>query len=208
MFLPVRARFRFGPRMVWGIIGRDRVHYLQGWRMASGLHQLIDAHYQALYRYAYRLTGSSADADDLTQETFSKALARLPQLREPDRAKAWLFRILRNAYLHRVRDEQRHKVIPLDAVGDLADRPTDEIPDIDPARLQEALNELDEVFRTPLILFYFEEFSYRDIAEQMELPIGTVMSRLARAKAYLRTQLISTTDVDAAETHEGSSRVR
>jgi len=157
---------------------------------ASGLPQLIDAHYEALYRYAYRLSGSAADAEDLTQETFGKALARLPQLREPDRAKAWLFRILRNLYLHKVRDQKRHKVVPLDAVGDLVGRDgAPEMPEIDPAKLQQALNELDESFRTPIILFYFEEFSYRDIAEQMELPIGTVMSRLARAKAYLRSRL-------------------
>jgi RNA polymerase sigma-70 factor (ECF subfamily) len=157
---------------------------------AGGLHQLIDAHYEALYRYAYRLSGSAADAEDLTQETFGKALARLPQLREPDRAKAWLFRILRNLYLHQVRDEKRHRAVPLDAVGDLAGPggPA-EFPEIDPAKLQHALNEMDEAFRTPIILFYFEEFSYRDIAEQMELPIGTVMSRLARAKAFLRTRL-------------------
>ncbi len=157
---------------------------------SGGLHHLIDAHYEALYRYAYRLSGSAADAEDLTQETFGKALARLPQLREPDRARAWLFRILRNLYLHKVRDQKRHKVVPLDAVGDLADRDTDqEMPEIDPAKLQQALNELDEAFRTPIILFYFEEFSYRDIAEQMDLPIGTVMSRLARGKAYLRNRL-------------------
>ncbi len=156
---------------------------------AGGLHQLIDAHYEALYRYAYRLTGSAADAEDLTQESFGKALARLPQLRDPEKAKGWLFRILRNAYLHRVRDQKRHRVVPLDAVGDLPERPPEDMPDIDPARLQQALNELDETFRTPLILFYFEEFSYRDIAEQMDLPIGTVMSRLARGKAYLRTRL-------------------
>src|SRR5215213_560014 len=123
--------------------------------MASpgGLHQLIDAHYEALYRYAYRLSGTAADAEDLTQETFGKAVSRLPQLREPGRAE----------------DETT--------------------PEIDPARLQKALDELDEGFRTPIILFYFEEFSYRDIAEQMDLPIGTVMSRLARAKAYLRAKL-------------------
>jgi RNA polymerase sigma-70 factor (ECF subfamily) len=156
---------------------------------AGGLHALIDAHYEALYRYAYRLTGSAADAEDLTQEAFGKAFARLAQLREPDRAKAWLFRILRNLYLHKVRDEKRHRVVPLDAVGDLPNRDADEPPEIDSAKLQQALDELDEGFRTPLILFYFEEFSYRDIAEQMELPIGTVMSRLARAKAYLRAKL-------------------
>jgi len=172
---------------------------------AGGLPQLIDAHYEALYRYAYRLSGSSADAEDLTQETFGKALAHLPQLREPDRAKAWLFRILRNLYLHRVRDQKRHKVIPLDAVGDLAQRDCEEpMPEIDPTRLQQALNELDETFRTPIILFYFEEFSYRDIAEQMELPIGTVMSRLARAKTYLRTRLAPALDRDGVS-HEESA---
>jgi RNA polymerase sigma-70 factor (ECF subfamily) len=160
---------------------------------AGGLHELIDAHYQPLYRYAFRLTGTAADAEDLTQETFGKAMARLPQLRDPDRAKAWLFRILRNAYLHKVRDQKRHRVVPLDAVGDVAeDRPADDTPDVDPAKLQQALNDLDETFRTPIILYYFEEFSYRDIAEQMDLPIGTVMSRLARAKGYLRTRLAST----------------
>jgi RNA polymerase sigma-70 factor (ECF subfamily) len=156
---------------------------------AGGLHALIDAHYEALYRYAYRLTGSAADAEDLTQEAFGRALTRMGQLREPERVKAWLYRILRNLYLHKVRDEKRHRVVPLDAVGDLPGRAADEPPDIDPAKLQQALDELEEGFRTPLILFYFEEFSYRDIAEQMELPIGTVMSRLARAKAYLRAKL-------------------
>src|SRR3569832_720209 len=106
---------------------------------SGGLPQLIDAHYEALYRYAYRLSGSAADAEDLTQETFGKALARLPQLRAPDRAKAWLFRILRNAYLHKARDQSRHRVVPLDAVGDLPERAPAELPDIDPAKLQQAL---------------------------------------------------------------------
>ena len=167
---------------------------------AGSLHQLIDAHYEALYRYAYRLSGSATDAEDLTQEAFGKAFTRLPQLRDPDRAKAWLFRILRNEYLHRVRDDRRHRVVPLDAVGDLAERPSDERPEVDKAKLQQALNDLDEGFRTPIILFYFEGFSYRDIAEQMELPIGTVMSRLARAKGYLRTRLApSEPDANGAE---------
>ncbi|QDU21512.1 RNA polymerase sigma factor [Urbifossiella limnaea] len=159
---------------------------------AVGLHQLIDEHYQGLYRYAYRLAGAAADAEDLTQEAFRKAIDRLPQLRDPDRAKAWLYRILRNAYLHRVRDAKRHRTVPLDAVGDFAERAPAEPPDIEPARLQEALDDLDEAFRTPLILFHFEEFSYADIAEQMGIPIGTVMSRIARGRAYLRTRLAPT----------------
>jgi RNA polymerase sigma-70 factor (ECF subfamily) len=157
--------------------------------MAAGLHDLIDGHYQALYRYAYRLSGSAADAEDLTQEAFGKAISRIDQLRDEDKARGWLFRILRNAYLRRVRDEKRHRIVPLDAVGDVAEQPPEPAPELDPARLQLALNELDEAFRTPIILYYFEEFSYKDIAEQMDLPIGTVMSRLARAKAHLRTAL-------------------
>lgn len=172
---------------------------------AAGGYQLVDAHYEALYRYAYRLTGSDADALDLTQEAFEKALTRLPQLREPDRAKAWLYRILRNAYLHKVRDQKRHRVVPLDAVGDLPGRPEAELPEIDPARLQQALDDLDETFRTPIILFYFEDFSYRDIAEQMDLPIGTVMSRLNRAKAYLRSRLCPPEAGDAVTAAEAAS---
>src|SRR5688572_10281466 len=159
-----------------------------------GIRDLIDAHYDALYRYAYRLTGTAADAEDLTQETFGKTLTRLSQLRDPDRAKAWLFRILRNAYLHKARDRRRHKLVPLDAVGEVPYETEESLPDVDPAKVQEALNELDETFRTPLILFYFEEFSYKDIADHMDLPIGTVMSRLARAKAYLRGRLTPQAD--------------
>jgi RNA polymerase sigma-70 factor (ECF subfamily) len=151
--------------------------------------ELIDLHYQPLFRYAFRLSGSSADAEDLTQETFGKVVSRLTQLRDTERAKPWLFRILRNEYLRRIRDDKRHKLVPLDSIGDLSTQTVVETSDIDPAALQAALNELDETFRTPLILFYFEDFSYRDIAEQMDLPIGTVMSRLARAKTYLRTKL-------------------
>jgi RNA polymerase sigma-70 factor (ECF subfamily) len=152
--------------------------------------RLVDEHYLALYRYAYRLSGGSADAEDLTQEAFCKAQDHLAQLREPDRAKAWLFSILRNAYLHRLRSERQERCVSLDAIGDLPEPSPDPLPEVDPEQLQHALNDLPELFRTPVILYYFEDFSYRDIAEQMDLPIGTVMSRLARAKAYLRERLI------------------
>src|SRR5262245_18919204 len=159
------------------------------------IQQLVDACYEPLYRYAYRLSGSAADADDLTQETFCKAQLQLHQLRNPDRAKQWLFSILRNAYLHRIRSESHHRQVPLDALNDLPDAAPAPALLVEPAQLQGALNELPEAFRTPVILFYFEEFSYRDIAEQMDLPIGTVMSRLARAKAHLRARLLARAEV-------------
>jgi RNA polymerase sigma-70 factor (ECF subfamily) len=153
--------------------------------------RLVDEHYASLYRYAYRLSGCSADAEDLTQDTFCQAQLKLSQLRDPARAKAWLFSILRNAYLHRVRAEKQEPCVSLDGLGDLAERLPDPLPPVEPERLQEVLNELPEVFRSPIILYYFEDFSYRDIAEQMDLPIGTVMSRLARAKAHLRSRLVA-----------------
>jgi RNA polymerase sigma-70 factor (ECF subfamily) len=156
----------------------------------KNVQKLVDDHYVAMYRYAYRLSGSAADAEDLTQDAFCKAQTHLGQLRDLDRAKPWLFSILRNSYLHRVRADKQHRCVSLEQAGDQTESLPESLPEIDPERLQLALNELPEVFRTPVILFYFEDFGYRDIAEQMELPLGTVMSRLARAKAYLRTRLL------------------
>jgi RNA polymerase sigma-70 factor (ECF subfamily) len=161
--------------------------------------RLVDEHYVALYRYAYRLAGSAADAEDLTQEAFCKAQLHLGQLRDPARAKAWLFCILRNAYLHQVRAEKNRPCLSLADLSDLPEPSADPLPQVDPERLQRALNALPESFRTPVILYYFEDFSYRDIAEQMQVPLGTVMSRLARAKAYLREQLIDPATVVVAD---------
>jgi RNA polymerase sigma-70 factor (ECF subfamily) len=155
----------------------------------KAVQQLVDDHYAALFRYAYRLSGSGGEAEDLTQEAFCKAQQHLGQLRDPDRARPWLFRILRNAYLHRARSRHQQPCVPLEGVGDLPERPADPPTDIDPERLQRALDELPDGFRTPILLYYFEELSYRDIAELMGLPLGTVMSRLARAKAHLRCRL-------------------
>jgi RNA polymerase sigma-70 factor, ECF subfamily len=154
-----------------------------------GITKLVDEHYMSLYRYACRLTGSADEAWDLTQDAFCQAQQKFHQLREPSKARSWLFSILRNAYLHRLRATKHEAVVSLEWIGDLAEPAADPLPEVDPDQLQHALDELPEVYKTPIILYYFEEFSYRDIAEQMELPIGTVMSRLARAKAHLRTRL-------------------
>ena len=156
----------------------------------QAIQRLVEDFYVPLYRYAFRLSGSSADAEDLTQETFCKAQLHFGQLRDSARAKPWLFSILRNAYLHRARAARQQPCVSLESVGDLAEPLPPQLPDIDPERLQQALNDLPEPFRTPIILYYFEDFGYRDIAEQMDLPIGTVMSRLARAKASLRSRLL------------------
>ncbi len=156
----------------------------------QSIQQLVQDHYQALYRFAYRLSGCRQDAEDLTQEAFCQANRSLAQLRDASRAKAWLFSILRNAYLHKLRSNKRMQALSPEALAEIPERLPDPLPDIEPAQLQKALGELPEDFRTPLLLFYFEDFSYRDIAEQLQIPLGTVMSRLARAKAHLRGRLL------------------
>ncbi len=154
--------------------------------------RLVEEHYLPLYRYAFRLSGSSADAEDLAQETFCKAQMSYGQLRDPGRAKPWLFRILRNLYLHKLRSEKKQTQVSLEDTCELPERvpEEDDVP-IEPERLQEALDGMAEEFKTPVILFYFEDFSYRDIAEHMDVPLGTVMSRLARAKTFLRARLLT-----------------
>jgi RNA polymerase sigma-70 factor (ECF subfamily) len=151
------------------------------------IQELVEGHYDSLYRYAYRLSGSAQEAEDLTQEAFCQAQAKWNQLRDVQSAKSWLFTILRNAYLHKVRDRKMENALPIDEIGELPEQAPE--PEIDSRRLQEALDGLPEAFRTPIILFYFEDFSYRDIADQMKVPIGTVMSRLSRARSFLRSRL-------------------
>jgi RNA polymerase sigma-70 factor (ECF subfamily) len=150
---------------------------------------LIAAHHAPLYRYAYRLTGMAADAEDLTQQAFLIAQQKLHQLREAERAAGWLFAILRSCYL-----KWRRKRFPMTStLADLnmADvpQPVAELQAVDSEELQQVLGELHDDLRLILLMFYFEELSYKQIADELEIPIGTVMSRLSRAKQKLRERL-------------------
>jgi RNA polymerase sigma-70 factor (ECF subfamily) len=158
-------------------------------RSSMDVRTLVDQHYELLYRYAYRLSGSAATAEDLTQDTFCTAQEKIAQLRDPATARGWLCKILRNHFLQ---GRRHHPEVFVESLEDLAIEPEQAIDapaDIDTERLQAVLGELPEAYRTPIVLFYFEEFSYRQIADQLGVPIGTVMSRLARGKAYLRSRL-------------------
>jgi RNA polymerase sigma-70 factor (ECF subfamily) len=157
-------------------------------RSAPDLSELARLHYALLYRYAYRLCGSAEEAEDLTQQAFLTAHRRLHQLREANSAKSWLCAILRNTFLTRVTSQRGPRMIPLHGFWDPIHEQSPTA-NFDSNELQQVLGELPEEFRAPLILYYFEEFSYREIAEQMGVPIGTVMSRLARAKSHLRRRL-------------------
>ena len=149
---------------------------------------LIAEHASPLYAYAYRLSGGTAEAEDLTQQTFLIAHQKADQIREQDKARGWLFRVLRNCFLKSRRKPEPSTPGPTEADVDTFPQSVSES-DIDEQRLQMALNQLPEPFRLVLVMFYFEEYSYKEIAEQLEIKIGTVMSRLARAKSRLRAEL-------------------
>jgi RNA polymerase sigma-70 factor, ECF subfamily len=150
---------------------------------------LVTEHHAAVYRYAFRLTGSAVDAEDLVQQAFLLAHQRLAQLREASRAAGWLMAIVRNCFL---KDKRRTR--PSEPLLDEPLGPDEEeFPEwVDPEQLQLALGQLPDDARAILVLFFFEDCSYKEIAESLEVPIGTVMSRLSRAKTRLR-QLLSET---------------
>lgn len=142
-----------------------------------------------LYRYAYRLTGRADRAEELAQETFLRGFEQYAKLRNPERLKPWLISILRNLFLQDKRFERNHPHQMLDGATEPADPDSvaQDAPEL--GVLQVALNELPEIYRTPIILYYLDDLDYRDIADMMEVPIGTIMSRLARAKEKLRERL-------------------
>ncbi len=172
------------------------------------LAQLVTDHYAILFRYAYRLSGSVADAEDLTQQTFLTAQAKLDQLRELECARSWLFAILRNSFLRLQRKPRPALAATLKLdIDDLPEEVSDN-PKIDQELLQIAINGLADEFRLVLMMFYFEGLSYRQIAEQLRLPLGTVMSRLSRAKGHLRARLFDTdsNESSSAAPHPDTAR--
>lgn len=147
----------------------------------------VEQHHAPLFRFAFRLSGSHQDAEDLVHDTFLSAAKNNAPLRAPEAVRGWLFAILRNHFLMRVRRRQQAGFEPMPEdlpEGAATKGGRDDGPDVE--LLQRLLNQMPEGYRTPLILFFFEEFSYREIAEQMGVPVGTVMSRLARAKDWIR----------------------
>ena len=151
--------------------------------------QLVDAHYAALYRFAYSLAKNEMDAADLTQQTFYIWAEKGRDLRDAGKAKSWLFTTLYREFLGDRKHETRFPKVALhEAHEEAVDVPV-AAEKIDAASALEALSRLDENYRAPLTLFYLRQFSYNEIAEVLNVPVGTVMSRLSRGKAELRKAL-------------------
>jgi len=164
------------------------------WRIATqpvDLTSLVREHHAVVYRYAFRLCGCSADAEDLAQQTFLVAHQKLQQLRDAAAARAWLLAVVRSCFLKSVRKPRPTPAADIGLLADEAAGGEGVVDAIDREELAAALDELPEEFRLALLMFYFEDLSYQQIAEQLQVPIGTVMSRLSRAKEHLRRRLLA-----------------
>jgi RNA polymerase sigma-70 factor (ECF subfamily) len=164
-------------------------------------HPLVE-NLSALYRFAMSLTRNPMDAEDLVQEACLRAIKGMTQSEIKSDPKVWLFTILRNVWInewHRrangpefvLLGKSRGERVPLqDRLADERERPEEHFDrNLLSERIRSAISGLPEVFREVVVLRYFEGFSYRQIASILGCPAGTVMSRLNRARAELRTVL-------------------
>ncbi|MCI0536823.1 MAG: RNA polymerase sigma factor [Verrucomicrobiales bacterium] len=150
----------------------------------------VERFYQSLYHFALSLARNEVVAADLTQETYYLWAAKGHQLRDATKVKSWLFTTLHREFLRGQRHSNR---FPHHETGHVEHElpiisPT-VVNDLDSIAVMQALQRVDEHYRVPLAMFYLEDFSYKEIAEALELPTGTVMSRLSRGKAQLRALL-------------------
>lgn len=142
-----------------------------------------------LRRFARTLTRDRSDADDVVQIAVERALVRHEQWRPGSRLDSWLFGIVRNAWIDEVRARSRRSAVfaPEEAGAQVGSTATDE--DLDMRAIRNALFELPEDQRVVVSLVLIEGLSYQEAADALEIPMGTVTSRLARGRATLQTQL-------------------
>lgn len=160
---------------------------------------LVRRYQDRLYHSLFRILGSAEDAQDIAQEAFVQAFQKLDTFRGDAKFYSWLFRIAYNAAISMKR-KSRLKTVSVEGVRENSGRePQDQHPETAPSHalelteqqtlVQRALAELPDEYRVPLILKEIDEQSYEEIAELLEIPIGTVRSRLHRARSELREKL-------------------
>ena len=143
-----------------------------------------------LYRFALSLSRRESDAADLTQQTFLLWAKKGHQLRDAGKVKTWLFTSLYREFLGRKRHQDRYVDVENNPEAISAQVvPATVVNQMDGAIVQRALLGLEEIYRAPLTLFYLQQHSYKEIAATLEIPIGTVMSRISRGKDQLRRAL-------------------
>jgi len=154
--------------------------------------QAAATYYEALYAFGYSLARNEDDACELTQETFCRLLTKGGQLRDPSKVKSWLFTTLYRVFLGWKDRQARLPHFEISSVeGELPIITPEHVDVLRDEAIRDALLELEEHYRSPLVLFYMNDHSYEEIAGILGVPIGTVMSRLSRAKGLLRERLVA-----------------
>jgi RNA polymerase sigma-70 factor, ECF subfamily len=149
----------------------------------------VREHHRLLFGLAYWWARSGSDAEELTQEAFFQAYRSRHTLQDAKAAKAWLVGILRHTFLRTLRKQRNSYEAPLEDADQLPGTDRSLNPDV--LALHKAIRQLDERYQLPVVLFYFQELSYKEIAEALDLPMGTVMSRLSRGRQLLHATLQS-----------------
>ncbi len=160
--------------------------------MASSLdfEGLVARYYEPLYQFAFSLTRAEPDACDLTQQTFYVWATKGHQLRDPSKVKTWLFTTLHRQFLEGRRRQTRFPHHELGEVDfELPTLSPQAVDRADSAQVLRALAQVDELYQAPVALFYLENCSYKEIAEVLQVPLGTVKSRIARGIGQLQKLL-------------------
>ena len=153
---------------------------------------VVTRFYEPLYQFAFSLTRTEADACDLTQQTFYVWATKGHQLRDGSKVKTWLFTTLHRTFLESRRRQTRfpHQELNDVVIESLSISPA-LVSQLDSAHVLQALSRVDDLYQAPVALFYREDCSYKEIAEILNLPLGTVKSRMARGIAQLQKMLAS-----------------
>jgi RNA polymerase sigma-70 factor (ECF subfamily) len=176
-------------------------------RLPSGsFEQLAMPLFERLYNFACWLTQDRQEAEDLVQETYAKALKGFSSFQPGTNFRAWIYKILRNAFLTSRTGLKAAATVPLDLEGQEEALPTvQETPESillqrsDWQLVQQALEQLPVAYREVLLLCEVEEMSYQEISATLAIPMGTVMSRLSRARRALRAAVRNMQKMPAAE---------
>ena len=161
---------------------------------------LVRQYYQPLYRFGLSLARNESDAGDLVQQTFLIWARKGHSLREQSKVKSWLFTTLYREYLRvRRRGSNFVQQEPEAMEAELPSVGPEVVTTLDANQAVDSLQQVDEIYRAPLTLFYLEHLSYKEIADALDIPIGTVMSRLSRGKAQLKRALLKSNQRNADE---------
>lgn len=162
--------------------------------------KLAYPHMKLLYNVALKYTGNVFDAEDIVQETYMLAFHKFHQLKDPGKCKSWLLRILRNNFLKSCqKNNSQQRLRETDYIEFLKSRIKEKdaeerlVDASGAAVIKQAIDKLPVKYREVLTLYYMEDMLYKDIAEALDIPIGTVMSRLTRAREGLKIRLLKQT---------------